>query len=120
MKNKIISTPATAKLYKTRDTTPKLNPAKKQKFRRIVAQLLYICKRTRPDFAPTVPFFTTRVSHPDDDEWRKLRHFIEYLNVTVAMCLTLEANENMSPTWLMDAAHRVLETAKIRLVILLI
>ena len=107
LRNKVISTPATAKLYETREQVPKLNPEKSRKFHRIVAQLLYILKRARPDLAPAVPFLTTRVSSPDDGDWGKLRHVIEYLNGTRDMCLTLEADENKTPTWSMDAAYGV-------------
>ena len=57
--------------------------------------------------APAVPFLSTRVSDPDDNDWRKLRHVIEYLNGTVDMCLTLEAYEDMSPNWSMDASYGV-------------
>ena len=69
MRNKLISTPATAKLYEIRNNAPKLNPEKMMKFNRIVAQLLYILKRARPALAPAVPFLTTRVSDSDDDDW---------------------------------------------------
>ena len=54
LRNKPILTPATAKLFEVRPEVPKLNPAKKEKFHRIVAQLLYIMKRARPDLAPAV------------------------------------------------------------------
>ena len=101
----VISTPATAKLEEIRNDAPKLNPEKKIKFHIIVAQLLYIVKRARPDLAPAVPFITTRLSNPDDDDWRKLA--IEYLSSTMDMCLTLEADENMNPTWSIDAAYGV-------------
>ena len=107
LRNKVISTPATAKLYEVRNDAPKLNPEKKAKFHRIVAQLLYIVKRARPDLAPAVAFMTTRVSDPDNDDWRKLRHVIEYISSTKDMCLTLEADENMNPTWSIDAAYGV-------------
>ena len=107
LRNKVISTPATAKLYEVRNEAPKLDPEKKAKFHRIVAQLLYIVKRARPDLAPAVPFMTTRVSDPDDDDWRKLRHVIEYISSTKDMCLTLEADEDMNPTWSIDAAYGV-------------
>ena len=87
LRNKVISTPATVTLYEVRNDAPKLNPEKKAKFHRIVAQLLYIVKRARPDLAPAVPFMTTRVLDPDDDDdWRKLRHVIEYISSTKDMC----------------------------------
>ena len=105
LRNKVISTSATERLYEIRKVAPKLNPEKKMKFHRIVAQLLYIVERASPDLAPAIPFMTTRVSDPDDDDWRKHRHVIEYLSSTMNMCLTLEADENMSPTSLMDTAY---------------
>ena len=69
--------------------------------------MLYILKRARPDLAPAVPFLTTRVSDPDDDDWRKLRHVIEYLNGSRDMCLTLEADDSKNPLWSIDAAYGV-------------
>ena len=70
MRNKIISTPATSKLYEIRDNVPNFNPEKNQKFHRIVALLLYILNMARPDLVPAAPFLTNRVSEPDDDDWR--------------------------------------------------
>lgn len=49
----------------------------------IVAELMYILKRAKPDSAPAVPFLTTRVSGSDDDCLIKLRRIIEYMNGTV-------------------------------------
>ena len=69
-------TPATAKLFEVRPEIPRLCPDKKQKFHRIVAQLLYILKEARPDLAPAVPFLTTRECDPNDDAWLKLRHVV--------------------------------------------
>merc|ERR1712197_160515 len=93
LRNKVILTPATAKLFEIRPGIPKLCPDKKQKFHMIVAQLLYILKRARPDLAPAVPFLTTRVSDPTDDDWLKLRHVIEYLCGTRELCLTLRVDK---------------------------
>lgn len=112
LRNKIIKTPASAKLFEIRDNVPKLNPIKKQKFHRIVAQLLYILKRARPDLAPAVPFLTTRVCDPTDDDWKKLRQVIEYLRMTKDMCLILSADKSKPPTWSIDAAHSVHQDCK--------
>ena len=93
LRNKPILTPVTAKLFEIKPEVPKLFPDKKQNFHRIVAQLLYIMKRARPDLAPAVPFLTTRVCDPTDDDWLKLRHVIQYLTVTKDLCLTLEVDK---------------------------
>ena len=100
-------TPATAKLFEVRPEVPKLCPDKKQKFHRIVAQLLYILKRARPDLAPAVPFLTTRECDLTDDDWLKLRHVIEYLTATKDLCLTLEVDKSKNPVFSIDAAHQV-------------
>ena len=106
LRNKPILTPATSKLFEVRPEVPKLCPDKKQKFHRIVAQLLYIMKRARPDLAPAVPFLTTRVCDPTDDDWLKLRHMIEYLAATKYLCLTLVVDKSKNPVFSIDAAHQ--------------
>ena len=42
-------------------------------FHRIVAQLLFVCMRAKPDVQTLVFFLTTRVKEPDEDDWGKLR-----------------------------------------------
>ena len=64
LKNKLILTAATAKLFEVRLEIPNLCPDKKQKFHRIVAQLLYILKRARPDLVLAVLFLTTKYVIP--------------------------------------------------------
>ena len=32
-----------------------------------------------------------------ESDWRKLKHVIEYINGSKEMCLTVEADENMTP-----------------------
>ena len=45
-----------------------------KQFHRIVAQMMFLCKRSRPDVDTLVSFLTTRVKEPDTDYWGKLRH----------------------------------------------
>ena len=49
----------------------------------VVAKLLYIAKRARPDIEPTVAFLCTRVSCSDVDDWKKLGRLIAYLQCTI-------------------------------------
>ena len=39
-----------------------------RQFHRTVAQLLFLCKRARPDIEPLISFLTTRVKEPDEDD----------------------------------------------------
>ena len=77
LRNKVISTPSTVKLFEVRKDAKKLDNNRSKTFHRIVAQLLYIVKRARPDLAPAVLFLTTRVTCPDEDNWRKVRYIIK-------------------------------------------
>ena len=47
------------------------------------SKLLLLRKRARPDIQPTIAFLATRVRNPDEDDWKKLRRVISYLNATI-------------------------------------
>jgi hypothetical protein len=64
------------------DSTP-LSQERAEHFHSIVAKLLYICKRCRLDIQNAVAFLTTRVSKPDEDDWRKLKRVLQYLRGTL-------------------------------------
>ena len=112
MRNKSLSSPNTLKLFEVRKDAIPLDEERSKLFQRLVAQLLYIMKRTRPDIAPAVPFLTTRVTKPTKDDWNKLRNVIEYLSQCWNLPLTLEADPNKSPTWSVDAAYSVHDDCK--------
>ena len=88
LRKKVVTIPSNSKLFEVRRDTKKLEKPRSRTFHRLVAQLLYLVKRARPDLAPAVPFLKTRVTCPDNDDWRKLRHVIEYLNGTRDLALT--------------------------------
>ena len=82
LRNKSLSSPNTDKLFEIRKEAIDLGPNHAATFHRVVALLLYVSKRARPDLAPAVPFLTTRVTKPTEDDWKKLRNVIEYLSQT--------------------------------------
>jgi hypothetical protein len=59
-----------------------LDEGKKQKFHMIIAKLLYLAKRARPDILTVVSFLCTRVKEPTTDDQRKLLHLLGYLSHT--------------------------------------
>ena len=59
---------------------------------RVVAQLLFLCKRSRPDLQPAVPFLCTRVQAPDVDDMKKLLRVLKWLERTKKVKLTLEVD----------------------------
>ena len=56
-----------------------------RQFHRTVAQLIFLCKRARPDIEPLISFLTTIVKDPDEDDWEKLRHGLMYPKGTFYM-----------------------------------
>ena len=68
-------------LFKVREDEDRelLGEEMAKKFHRTVAQLLFLCKRARPDIKTLVSFLTTRVKQPDKDDWGNLRYGLMYL-----------------------------------------
>ena len=63
----------------------KLDKDKAKVVHSIVAMILYIVNRARPDVAMIAnAFLATRVREPDEDDWRKLGHLIMYLHSLVS------------------------------------
>ena len=63
-------------------------------FYHIVAISLYLVKRARPDANVMIAFLTTQVRLPDIDDWRKLKHLIEYLHSTAEIPFILGADSS--------------------------
>ena len=62
-------TPAVEHLFKVRENRKLLGEDQAMIFHKIVAQLLFLCMRARRDIQTAVSFLTTRVKHPDEDDW---------------------------------------------------
>ena len=78
-----------------------------RQFHRTVAQLLFLCKRARPDVETPVSFLTTRVQEPDEDDWGKLKHCLVYLKNTLHMKRYLSAERLSSIFWWVDGSYGV-------------
>jgi len=88
-----VSTPAADHLFEVNRHCSKLGDKKREEFHTAVPTALFLYKRSRPDLQPTVPFLSTRVQSPDDDDWKQLLRMLKYLEQTVEDELTLEADE---------------------------
>jgi hypothetical protein len=84
-----------------------LPEAQAQAFHHTVAQLLFLCKRTRRDIQTAVSFLTTCVKGPDKDDWGKLKCVLRYLHSTRHMKLNLSADNLTCLRWWVDASHAV-------------
>ncbi len=103
------STPAASHLFKVNDECPKVNETDRKNLHSIVPKLLFVAKRARPDLQVQIAFLTSRVTKADDDNWKKLKRLLEYLQNTIRMPLTLSI-DNMSilKTWVKDVVRNLL------------
>jgi hypothetical protein len=101
-------TPAGDHLFTINMTNPEpLNMEKADEFHRIVAKLLFLCKRARPDIQTPVAFLCTRVKGPDKDDYKKLTRVMKYLRSTIDLPLTLETDSVDIVKWWVDASFAV-------------
>ena len=94
-------------LFEVNAKANKLDEERSEIFHHIVAKLLYLCKRTRPDIQTAVAFLCTRVKGPDVDNWKKLNRCLAYLKNNKDIILTLEAASMDMIKWWVDASYAV-------------
>jgi hypothetical protein len=100
--------PAANHLFQVNEVDPIfLGEHEAEYFHHTVAQLLFLCKRARPDIQTAVSFLCTRVKKPDCDDYKKLARVIKYLRSTVNIPLTLEASSTHIMQWWVDASYAV-------------
>jgi hypothetical protein len=59
------------------------------------------------DIQEAVALLCTRVKSPNEDDWRKLIHLLEYINATRADVLTLSVDDLSVVKWYVDASFAV-------------
>lgn len=105
-------TPATSNLFQISDTNTKLSPSDSASFRTVVAKLLYLSKRVRPDILLAISFLTTRVTCPDHDDKKKLTRVLNYLNSTPTLGLHLSCSSPLRLKVYIDASYAVHSDSK--------
>ena len=100
-------TPAISELFTVNLTQQKLDAATADLFHRIVARLLYVAKRTRPNLQAAVAFLCKRVKCPNIGDWKKLGRFVWYVRATTHLPLIVGSNESGDLMWSIDASFAV-------------
>lgn len=92
----IASTPASNSLFvvSNEPNVVLLDEREKKIFHSVVAKLLYLAKRSRPDILTSVSFLATRVTAPDVVDQRKLVRVMRYLNGTQQLGVKLEVDSD--------------------------
>ena len=101
------SSPAADHLFKVRPPSEALLLTEDlaTAYHHTTAQLLFL-SRVRRDIQSTVAFLTTRVKHPDEDDWGKLKRLLRYLNGTQFLRHSLRADSITNIIWYIDASFQ--------------
>ena len=98
------TTPAANHLFQINENTEKLGATDAVLFHHLVAKLLYLGKRTRPDLPTAISFLCTRIQNPDVDDFKKLGWCMCYLRDSKHLLLTLKADDMTVIQWWVDAS----------------
>ena len=101
------ATPAASHLFEVNEDGVKLVEQLAQVLHTTTAKLLFLWKRAQPDIQVPIAFLTTRVKHPDEDDWKKLVRVLKYLKDTVDIVLTLSADNMSVVKWWVDGSYGV-------------
>ena len=107
------STPASQELFVLDEDSPKLSKEDHDKFHRVVAKLLYLSTRTRPDIMLPVTFLCSRVNCSTESDMKKLARVCSHLKATRSLGIHLgAAGDDISLRVYADASFAVHKDAK--------
>ena len=110
--NSHVTTPAGDNIFVVNPDAEALPEEKRSLLHQIVAKLLFVSTRARPDIHVAISFLTSRVTKADIDDWKKLRRLLSYINNTLDLVLTLSATNMNVVKWWVDAAYAVRDDFK--------
>jgi hypothetical protein len=105
--DRVVISPAALHLFDVDEDCKKLEEKKREIFHHIVAKLLFVSKRGRPDIQVANAFLGTRTTKADEDDWKKLKRLLQYLYSTKDLKLTLSATSTLIIKWWVDASYAV-------------
>ena len=100
-------TPAQGNLFESSDEAEKLSEDKAEVFHHIVAKLLFVAKRARPDIDLAISYLCGRVDRSTTEDWTKLRRLLHYLNGTLGMVRKISIKDNNKMETWVDASYGV-------------
>jgi hypothetical protein len=101
-------TPATEGLFELRANAPMCSEGRRKEFHSLVAKLLYLAKKSRPECLTVVAFLATRVTKCTEDDWEKLMRMLRYINGTKVRGIVLRpGKDGIIVRVFIDAAYGV-------------
>jgi hypothetical protein len=105
------NTAAPEYLFKTTDSSNPLDHSRKELFHTITAKTLWLSQRTRTDVQLAVGFCCTRIQEPNEHDWKKLNHLMQYIRATRFMPLII-ASDGLNTIIYIDGSHAVHSNCK--------
>ena len=105
--SKNVASAATKMLFEVDASTKVLDVIRADIFHSVVAKLLWVMKRSRPDIETAISFLCTRVSRSDEDDWAKLKRLLQFLRQTIDDVRVIAADDlSKLLTWV-DASYAI-------------
>ena len=102
-----VCSPAAKYLLEIPDEDENLDGEHKERFHTVVAKLLYIMKRARPELETAVAFLCTRVSKCGMSDWKKLRRVLQYAKKTLEDKRIIGASNLQELYMFVDASYAI-------------
>jgi hypothetical protein len=106
---RVYKTPATGLLFERDESAQR---GEEKKFHTIVAKLLYLCQRARPNIMLPVLYLCTRVQAPTTFDYDKLERVLGYLKGSIKSKRVLDGSKFTGVTAYIDAAFSCYDDGK--------
>jgi hypothetical protein len=100
-------TPLSENLFKVDSTAKKLGEQRAKQFHTFVMKGMFLCKRGRQDIQTAVAFMATRITEPNEGDWKKLVKMMNFLKKTKDNIPVMSADDTCSIYWHIDAAFAI-------------
>jgi hypothetical protein len=101
------ATPAVDALFDVTEGLEPLDEETMKQYHSVVARILYLAQRVRPDLLTAISFLTSRVGKCTSEDWDKLQRVLMYLNGDPDLCIILRPGESISIFAYIDASFAV-------------
>jgi hypothetical protein len=85
----------------------KLRAKQAKVFHTFVMKGMFLCKGGHQDIQPAVAFMATRVTKPNEGDWKKLVKMMNFLKATKNNIATMSTNDSNSIKWYVDMSFAV-------------
>ena len=94
-------------LFKVDPTSKLPNDKQAKLFHTFVMKGMFLCKRGHQDIQPAIAFMATRVTEPNEGDWKKLVKMMNFLKATKDEIPVMSCDNTNSIKWHVDAAFAV-------------